>query len=78
MNRWLTAVTGSSRPEVTSRGSQLSTQPARQNRANGLGSNCGISIVSVRDYYRPVNKHFANLSAKPSEKLPTYLEGRQC
>jgi len=35
-------------------------------------------IASVCGYYQPVNKRFANLSAKPSGKLPKYLEKRQC
>jgi len=34
---------GNLRPEVTSRGSQLSAQPVRHSRAKGLGSNCGIN-----------------------------------
>jgi len=35
-------------------------------------------VVSVGGYYQPVYKHFAKLSAKPSGKLPKYLEERQC
>jgi hypothetical protein len=43
-----------------------------------FGQALSKDIVSVCGYYQPVYKHFANLSAKPSEKLPKYLEERQC